>query len=70
METCRSAELGKFAGLEGQALCCCRLFRMGELDAGQHSFLWTKPHGLSAGMYECTTRMNGQVDHTGIIIEP
>ena len=42
----------------------------GELDASQHSFRWAKPHGLPSGVYECVVRMNGQVEQTGIMVEP
>ena len=42
----------------------------GELAAGKHSFLWSNPTGLPAGMYECVVRMDGIVEHAPILLEP
>jgi photosystem II stability/assembly factor-like uncharacterized protein len=33
----------------------------GQLDAGEHTFLWDMPPGLSDGMYECVVNVNGNV---------
>ncbi len=38
-----------------------RLFS-GELDAGEHNFMWGNPTGLPDEVYECVVRMNGLVD--------
>ena len=38
-----------------------RLFS-GELDAGEHSFVWSNSASLPDGIYECVIRMNGQVE--------
>jgi photosystem II stability/assembly factor-like uncharacterized protein len=44
-----------------------RLFS-GELDAGEHSFMWGNPTGLPDGTYECLVRMNGQVETLPILL--
>jgi hypothetical protein len=40
----------------------------GELDAGEHSFTWSTPPGLSDGVYDCVVRMNGEVQRVGIML--
>jgi hypothetical protein len=40
----------------------------GELDAGAHSFMWGKPPGLAAGVYECIVQMNGRMERTAIVV--
>ena len=40
----------------------------GELDAGTHSFMWSKPSGLLAGVYECIVQMNGKVERTAMVV--
>jgi hypothetical protein len=45
-----------------------RIFN-GELSAGEHSFLWDKPTGLTAGMYECIVRMNGTSQELPLMLE-
>jgi photosystem II stability/assembly factor-like uncharacterized protein len=40
----------------------------GELAAGEHSFVWSKPTGLPDGMYECIVRMNGQVEAVPVVV--
>ena len=40
----------------------------GELSAGYHSFVWSNPTGLPAGMYECLVRMNGQTRAIPIVL--
>jgi photosystem II stability/assembly factor-like uncharacterized protein len=40
----------------------------GELDAGTHTFLWDKPTGLPAGVYECIVQMNGHVQRTAMVV--
>ncbi len=37
-----------------------RLFT-GELTAGEHSFVWDIPPGLTDGMYDCVVSMGGQI---------
>jgi hypothetical protein len=41
----------------------------GELDAGEHSFVWSKPPGLPPGTYWCEIRMNGMSDHIPIVVQ-
>ena len=40
----------------------------GELAAGEHSFVWSKPAGLPDGMYECLVRMNGRVETMPVVL--
>ncbi len=40
----------------------------GELDEGEHSFLWSNPTGLPDGTYECLVRMNGQVQTLPVVL--
>jgi photosystem II stability/assembly factor-like uncharacterized protein len=40
----------------------------GELDAGPHNVMWSKPPGLPAGMYECIVQMNGRVQRTAMVV--
>jgi hypothetical protein len=40
----------------------------GELAAGEHSFVWSKPTGLPDGMYECVVRMNGHVEALPVVL--
>jgi photosystem II stability/assembly factor-like uncharacterized protein len=41
----------------------------GELNAGDHSFPWSKPTGLPNGAYECELRMNGESAHSLLIVQ-
>ncbi|MDP4200084.1 MAG: T9SS type A sorting domain-containing protein [Bacteroidota bacterium] len=41
----------------------------GAVDAGEHSFVWQKPSGLPAGMYECIVRINGSAERVAMIVE-
>jgi hypothetical protein len=40
----------------------------GELDAGERSFMWSKPTGMPDGVYECVVRMNGEVQRAGVVL--
>ncbi len=40
----------------------------GELQAGEHSFMWNKPTGLPDGMYECIIQMNGSVERVPMVL--
>jgi hypothetical protein len=40
----------------------------GDLDAGEHSFGWSAPSGLSTGMYECIVRMSNQTQEIPLVI--
>ncbi len=44
-----------------------RLFS-GTLEAGEHSFVWSKPAAMPDGMYECLVRMNGGVERVGMMV--
>ncbi len=40
----------------------------GALTAGEHSFVWSKPTGLPAGMYECVVEMNGNTQQVPMAV--
>jgi hypothetical protein len=40
----------------------------GELAAGEHSLTWTKPSGLSAGLYECVLRVAGRMEQVPMMV--
>jgi hypothetical protein len=40
----------------------------GELDAGERSFMWSKPTGLPDGVYECVVRMNAEVERSAVLV--
>ncbi len=44
-----------------------RLFS-GELEAGEHTYMWGNPTGLPDGTYECLVRTNGQVETLPILL--
>lgn len=39
----------------------------GEVGAGEHSWVWNVPAGVSEGMYECIVRINGQMQESPLI---
>jgi hypothetical protein len=43
-----------------------RLFT-GELTAGEHSFVWDIPPGLTDGMYDCVVNMGGQTQRVSLV---
>ena len=40
----------------------------GALPSGEHSFVWSKPPGLPAGMYECVVQMSGSVQQVPMVV--
>jgi hypothetical protein len=40
----------------------------GDLGAGEHTFMWSKPTGLPDGTYQCLVRMNGQVETLPVVL--
>ncbi len=45
-----------------------RMFE-GALTSGEHSWVWSKPAGLPAGMYECVVEMNGSVQQVPVVVQ-
>jgi len=41
----------------------------GELDASEHTYVWSKPANLPEGVYECVIRMNGKAAHLTLVLQ-
>jgi len=41
----------------------------GELNASEHTYMWSKPTGLPDGVYECLIRMNGKTEHLPLVLQ-
>ena len=40
----------------------------GTLTSGEHNWVWSKPTGLPAGMYECIVEMNGSTQQVPVVV--